>query len=144
MKNDTKGNIQKFAEFTHDASLDSLYSSPESLKRFDEGLSSLLRKADAAQAHSWITKARDEMSSFAGQIKESVTSKFSGLTRTQLLAELKNKMDSGLVFQHQFRNKKAEDLSDEELRSILDYQQLLKLLNQKKGVPTDGSGEGNS
>lgn len=144
MSSKKKEKMKKFVEFVHDEGLESLYSSSESLKSFDEGLATLLKRADAAQAHSWISKAKDEMTIFAEQVRKSVTSKFSGLSRAQLLAELQTKMEGGLAFQQQFRNKKPEELSDEEIRSILDDRELLKTLNEKKGMPTDGSGEGKS
>lgn len=142
MNDKKKGQISKFIEFVHDASLGNLHSSPESLKRFDDGLAVLLKKAKEAQAHSWISKAKGEIAAFAEQSIKAVSSKFAGLSRQQLLAEIKKQIDGGLNFQHQFRNKKPDDLSDDELRSILDDQEILKDL--KKGAPKDGSGESES
>jgi hypothetical protein len=142
MANNRTEKLKKFVEFIHEPNSSEFCSSPESMKRFNDGLSLILKKAASAQAHSWVGKAKTEMTAFAERARSSVTSKFSTLTRTQLLERLQE--GGGLVFQHQFRNKKPEELSDDELRSLLDDQELLKGLNGGKEPPTDGSGESES
>ncbi len=143
MSNNKKNKIplKKLVDFIHDENNNAFYSSDESLKRFDDGLSLILKRANSAQAHSWINKAKGEISKFNEQLKSSLIEKYSKLSRVELLAEFKKESLGGLTFQHQFRNKKPEDLSEDELRSILEDQELLKSLNKQKGTPPDGSGE---
>lgn len=134
MKNKKVEEFEKFIEFVDS---DEGLSSKEAKERLNDRVKSQLLRAKSVSGKSWISEASANRKKF-------------NEASQGLIKELKNKMGSNAEIvgairngsfgagakqklQVQFRNRSVNDLSDEDLLSIIGDQKLLELLKQFRG-----------
>lgn len=132
----TKSNkFFQFSSFIHSEKSSFFHSSAESIARFDSGFEKILNEAKKSKKHAWISKAGKDLGSFREKIKEQIRN--ANISRVQIIELLKVKKMTG--FQHQFRNKKLNEMTDDELLSVLEDHEILELLKRKKGGDSESS-----
>lgn len=137
MKTKNSSILDKLADFIYDDMDINETCSPESLARFDHGLQKQMERAKVSAKKSWLSRAPMERSNFTNQIKTraaEVISRFKN--KEELIQAIQNGLLGGSAkqqFQLQFRNRRVDELSEEDLRSIIDDQEILNLLNKKNG-----------
>ena len=138
MAKEKASNFEKFAKFISDSDSE-ITSSPESLSRLSNTINLQLQRAAKAEQKdkkAWIARSQAKRDAFAETAKNTV-SKIREKFKTK--EELINAIQTGLLgegaqrkFQLQFRNKSADELSESDLRSIIEDQELLEILKKSK------------
>lgn len=126
--------FDKFADFLYtDPGVD-YESSVESLIRFNSALKQQLERANQASKKNWLARAQDKKNQFERTAKE-ISSEIKKYGSRKELIEAINSLVSGDLGQNyhlQFRNRKIDELSDDDLRAILSDQKILEELSKKK------------
>lgn len=139
--NEKKSGLDTFVDFLHSVEMNEegkigIHSSKESVHRYLEGLREILEQSQRMKKHAWLRKAKVDRARFSEKIDkglESLKKKFG--SRSEIIDAIKGGLlgkGAQLGFQHQFRNKNVEELSDEDLKSILDDQIIIELLEKEE------------
>lgn len=132
MNKNSKSKFELFADFLYSDEFAELESSKESLLRFQEKLKEQLDRADKAHKKGWKERAslaRSKFQESAQNIISDLASHYG--SRQDLIKAIQNGVLGGDL-QVQFRNRKIDELSDDELRSIIGDKELLDLLHKMK------------
>jgi len=137
MHSRVESDFEMFADFLFSDAFCDLESSKESLVRFEAKLKEQLERGRKALKKSWIGRASAARTQFEESAKNVVSelSKMYG-SRKELMKAIQDGILGGEIksrLQVQFRNRKIDELSDEELRSIVGDQELLEILKKIKG-----------
>lgn len=136
MLSQTDSEFELFVEFLFSDAFCEIESSTESLLRFETKLKEQLERARKALKKGWIEKAKEKRLQFEGSAKTAISelSKIYG-SREDLINAIQNGLlgkDVKSRLQVQFRNRTIDEISDEDLRSIVGDQQLLEILKKIK------------
>lgn len=130
--------FERLADFLFEEEGDSEISSASKL-RLEKCISEQLERANKISKRSWISRAQAERKKFeesAKNIVSSLTEKYG--SRADLVSAIQNGLLGGGIQQRYllgFRNRRIDELSDEDLRSIIGDQEILELLKKFKGEP---------
>lgn len=134
MRSHAESEFEMFAEFLFSDAFCDLESSKESLARFELKLKEQLERGRKAFKKQWIGRSKAARIQFAESAKN-ILSDFYKIYGSR--EELIKSIQQGLLgaetksrLQVQFRNRKIEELSDEELRSIIGDQALIEILKK--------------
>jgi hypothetical protein len=129
--------LDKFGQLADFSSSDGeISSSPQSLKRLQDTVDEQLARAEKAGKKSWLSRApagRKEFEAKVSGLLDRLTEKFG--SRDELLAAIKNGLLGGAAqkkLQLQFRNRSVDELSDDDLMSLVGDQEVLELLKREE------------
>jgi hypothetical protein len=115
-----------------DLTMEGYRSSPEAITRFNAGVDEIVRKTRAAQSHSWVERARAKRNQFTVILEEKLRSLVPEASNTQdlLTAILSGRLGDGLKDRAQvcFRNRDISEFTREDLKSLLEDEQILQLM----------------
>ena len=132
-----KSEFERSADFLHQPG--EAESSSASVLRFEKCISEQLERAKSASKKGWLVRAQAERNKFEDSAKDLI----SNLAKKYgSRADLISAIQQGLLGTNakerlllQFRNRKVNELSDDDLRSIVGDQEILELLKKFKGNP---------
>ncbi len=134
MANKKLDKLGQLADFS--SSDGEISSSPQSLKRLQDTINEQLTRAEKAGKKSWLSRAPAERKKFETKVSgllDRLTEKFG--SREELLAAIKNGLLGGAAqkkLQLQFRNRSVDELSDDDLMSVVGDQEVLELLKSEE------------
>lgn len=105
------------------------------LSRIEARLASSLKDADRAIKRKALERASEERSKFGESLKDAAKNLFGFSSRQELMdAILKGRFGETAQgrLQVQFRNRNPEELSDNDLKGLLEDQQILELLEKNR------------
>jgi hypothetical protein len=135
MRKNSNSKFENFADFLFQ--IDAEGPSAESVLRLEKCISEQLERAKTASKKSWLGRAQAERKKFEESTKDLISNlamKYG--SRPDLISAIQNGLlgtgakDRLLL---QFRNRKADQLSDDDLRAIVGDQEILELLRKFKG-----------
>lgn len=136
--NKNQSKLDMLIDFLHDEDLFNKncisYSSPESIENLSNSLNKMLLEAQSILNHDWIIKVRKERSLSSCKIEKLLLNLQNKFTSREQLIEAITKGILGdkvkLEFQYHFRNKKVDELTDEDLLSIINDQAIIEFLEK--------------
>lgn len=106
------------------------------MKRIDDGVASILKEVDRAIKRTQLDRAKEQRASFGQTLKDAAKTTFGFGSRKELVDAILSGKFGGVAqgrLQVQFRNRKPDELSDEDLKGLLDDQEILALLEKFRG-----------
>lgn len=136
MSNTRKPTTDDLIDFLYDPSDESFSSSKESVARFDEGLKRILERGQRNAKQGWKERGRKQIDEFRASTQNTIKEFIDQFgSREALVSHI---LSGGLGtqaqrhLQVQFRNRSVDELSEQDLKSVLADVKLLELLSEAK------------
>lgn len=132
----SKSKIEKLLNLIQESDSYELETSNEIMENLQIKMNVLLSEAKKLETQSWKQTAKLEREAFGAIVKNQISillDSYGG--RDGLLQAISNGVlgvEAQLKYQTQFRNKNINQLTDDEIKSILGDQKILELLKSKK------------
>lgn len=132
----SKSKIEKLLNLIQESDSYELETSNEDMANLQVKMNVLLSEAKKLEKQSWKQTAKLEREAFGSIVKNQISSLLDSYGgREGLLKAISNGVlgvEAQLKYQTQFRNKNINQLTDEEIKSILGDHKILELLKSKK------------